>query len=348
MSTTSITTQLDRQRRKVDFDTYDVLVQQLIAMVESRQIEVAPVFQRKFRWDKLRRSELIESVFLGVPVPSLFMATNKDGTWELVDGVQRISTLVQFAGAPEARRQLDISEPLTIDGIRKLSSLNGLDFDRIPESLKLHFRTRPIKVITLSDKSDTIVRFDLFERLNKGGISLTSQEIRSCVYRGRFAHFIDEMADNQDFRMVVNLKASQDDDGTKEECVLRFFSFLHRYKDFEHSVVDFLNDYMEIASKEFKYGTGKAIFARTFQELSRILPSGIVRGNGRKITPINLFEAVSVGAALALSRQSNLGDRPVQEWINSPRLRRLTTGATNSRRMVVGRIEYCQDHFLSE
>ena len=348
MPTTSITEQLDRQRRKVDFDTYDVHVQQLITMVETRQIDVAPVFQRKFRWDNLRRSELIESVFLGVPVPSLFMATNRDGTWELVDGVQRISTIVQFSGTAEARKQLEIDEPLTITEVRKLSSLNGLSFDQLPDSLQLHFKTRPIKVITLSDKSDTIVRFDLFERLNKGGVSLTNQEIRSCVYRGRFAHFIDELTDNLDYRRVVRLKSSQEDDGTREECVLRFFSFLNRYKRFDHSVVDFLNEYMEIASKSFKYRSGRNLFNRTFRELSRVLPNGIVRGNGRTITPINLFEAVSVGAALAIVEQSTFRDDSVQDWINSPRLRKLTTGATNSRRMVVGRIEYCRDRFLGE
>ena len=229
-----------------------------------------------------------------------------------------------------------------------MSSLNGFSFDQLPDSLQLHFKTRPIKVITLSDKSDTIVRFDLFERLNKGGVSLTHQEIRSCVYRGRFAHFIDELTDNSDFQTVVRLKSSQEHDGTREECVLRFFSFLNRYKRFDHSVVDFLNEYMEIANKSFGYRSGRNLFNRTFRELSRVLPNGIVRGNGRTITPINLFEAVSVGAALAIVEQSTFRDDSVQDWINSSRLRKLTTGATNSRRMVVGRIEYCRDRFLGE
>src|ERR1035438_1215956 len=92
MNPAAVLEQLDQQRRRVDFDTYDITVQQLIAMVESGAIDVAPAYQRQFRWDHRKRSHLVESVFLGVPVPSLFMATNKDGTWELVDGVQRLST----------------------------------------------------------------------------------------------------------------------------------------------------------------------------------------------------------------------------------------------------------------
>src|SRR5437870_12516973 len=89
-------TQLNEQRRKVDFDSYDITVQQLLIMVESGAINVAPVYQRQYRWDSIRQSRFIESIFLGIPIPSLFMAANADGTWELVDGVQRLSTLVHF------------------------------------------------------------------------------------------------------------------------------------------------------------------------------------------------------------------------------------------------------------
>ena len=349
MSIESFITQLHTQRRQVDFDTYDVLVEQLVSMVESQSINIAPAYQRKFRWDNARRSELIESVFLGVPVPSLFMATNLDGTWEVVDGVQRISTIVQFAGTKEAREQLNLADPLKIDKLRKLSDLNGLLFERLPESIKLQFRHRPIKVITLSDKSDRVVRFDLFERLNSGGIALTNQEIRSCIFRGEFNQFLEELAkENHDFRGSVRLNKRQENDGTREECALRFFSFLNRYRNFEHSVVDFLNDYMRSASSSFNYRRQRSLFVRTFRQLIQVLPNGIVRGRRRTTTPINLFEAVAVGAALALKERPQIDRTNIHGWIGSPDLKRLTTGATNSRDMVVGRIEFCRDRFLGK
>src|SRR5690242_3197499 len=83
--------QLEQERRAVSFDTYDLSVRQLLEMAGSKDINVAPEYQRKFVWEKKRQSEFIESVFLGIPSPSLFMATNKDATWEVVDGVQRLS-----------------------------------------------------------------------------------------------------------------------------------------------------------------------------------------------------------------------------------------------------------------
>ena len=346
----AIIEQIGNQRRAVDFDTYDISVQQLIAMVENSQIDVAPAYQRQFRWDTTRRSQLVESVLLGVPVPSLFMATNRDGTWELVDGVQRLSSLVQFAGSNEARERLSISHPLILENLEKLSRVNGLTFAELPHSVRLQFGLRPVKVITLSDKSDPIVRFDLFQRLNTGGIALTDQDIRACIYRGPFNDFLARVAQSKDFTQVVRLTDKQKSDGTREECALRFFAYLHRYEKFEHSVVGFLNDYMKAAGVQFEYDDGQKIFDRTFAYLAQHLPSGIVRREtGRKQTPINLFEAVSVGAALALLRTSNPpGGKHVAEWIDSEELRKFTTGATNSLQAVKGRIEYCRKRFLGK
>ena len=348
MTTDALITQLDNQRRKVDFDTYDIIAQQLVNMVESGSIDVAPAYQRQFRWDNKKRSHLIESILLGVPVPSLFMATNRDGTWELVDGVQRLSTLVQFAGSVDARQRLSLDKPLVLESLDKLGEFNGLGFADLPDSLQLQFRHRPVKVITLSDKSDKVVRFDLFERLNTGGVALTNQEIRACVYRGEFSNFLGQMAENPNFRKVVRLTQKQENDGTREECVLRFFAFLSNYKNFVHSVVEFLNEYMANASRSFNYSTGKKLFSKTYFKLGKFLPDGIVRTPTRRITPINLFEGVSVGAALAIKKQKKLVRKNVRRWIQSAELKRYTTGATNTRAMVVGRIEYCRDRFLGK
>ena len=260
------------------------------------------------------------------------MATNKDGTWELVDGVQRLSTLVQFAGTPEARTKLSLHEPLALDELEKLSEFNGMTFANLPESLKLQFWHRPIKVITLSDKSDLVVRFDLFERLNTGGVVLTNQEIRACIYRGEISAFLERMAGTPDFLKTVKLTQAQEHDGTREECVLRFFAFLYRYQEFVHSVVDFLNVYMKNASESFEYAANEKLFLDTFKNLSKAVPNGIVRSPTRKLTPLNLFEAVAVGAALALKQRGRIKATGVARWLQSVELRRLTTGATNDPR----------------
>ncbi|BCJ87685.1 DUF262 domain-containing protein [Effusibacillus dendaii] len=335
--------QLNEQKLKVDFDSYDFSVKEIINMVSEDIINIAPEYQRQFRWDEKRQSVLVESIFLGIPIPNLFMATNADGTWEVIDGVQRISTIVHFAGDEKALAKVGLNAPLTITGLEKLSTLNGLTFHELPNSIKLNFILKPLKITTLSDKSDLNVRFDLFERLNTGGIRLSDQEIRSCIFRGPFNDFLKEMAQKEEFNKVVKLPKEKENDGTPEELVLRFFAYLHNYQNFEHSVVGFLNDFMKNASIKFDYEYNRNLFMAVFSELAVALPNGITRR--LKTTPFNLFEAVSVGAALAYKKNGKIVTDGIEEWIQSSELKTLTSGATNSNPKVRRRIEYCLSKF---
>jgi hypothetical protein len=345
--------QLKEQRRTVDFDTSDILTQQLLTMFQKGDIRIAPAYQRQFRWKAKQSSQFIESMMLGIPIPSLFMATNNDSTWDVVDGVQRLSTIVWFAGDDALRKKLHLNGPLVLTDLEKLTEFTNLRFDQLPDNIQRHFLSRSVKVVTLNDKSDNIVRYDLFERLNTGGIALTPQEIRNCIYSkpesSQFKEHLEKWAKEPNFRKAVRLTAQQQRDATAEECVLRFFAYLHQYKSFEHSVTEFLNEYMEKASKQFDFDDGEAIFTKTFTELARIYPNGIRRQPGnQKTTPLNLFEGIAVGAALALRQIARLHISGLNKWMKSPELRRFTTGATNDRSAVKGRIEFCRDRFLGK
>lgn len=342
----ALSQQLSEQRRTVDFDTFDIQLQELIRMLDDGQISVAPVYQRHFRWDNARCSELIESLLLGIPIPNLFMATNADNTWEVVDGVQRLSTVAKFAGEDDLRDKLKLGPSLRLEGLRKLKEFNGFRYSDLPPHIQQHLRTRPMKVVTLNDKSDKVVRIDLFERLNTGGIELTDQEIRDSVYHGEFSNLLSELAATPDFHTVVRLTAKQEKDGTREECVLRFFAFLDRYRNFVHSVKDFLNDYMMDASKEFDYHARTDEFRRVFGQLAAAFPNGVLRPGGKGRTPLNLYEGVAVGAALAIRRNRTLVTAGIDAWMGSPEIRKFTTGATNDRAAVRGRVEFCRDRFL--
>lgn len=336
----------------MDFDTYDISVQQLLSMLQSGNIDIAPAYQRRFRWDDERCSELIESLLLGIPVPSLFMATNKDATWELVDGVQRISTIVKFAGTEDVRLKLhsdksDLRTPLRLSELEKLKTFSGRTFAELPETIQLQFKLRPVKVVTLSDKSDKVVRFDLFERLNSGGVALSDQEVRSCVYRGRFNDMIEELAKDQNFRKLVRLTKLQEQDATREECVLRFFAFSDNYKNFVHSVKNFLNEFMVAATDSYDLKKAEKLFRETFLQLTTVLPRGIKRPGNRKLTPLNLFEGVTAGAALVVKSGQPL-HKNGSVWLGNKVLRKLTTGATNNPAAVSGRIEFCRDRFLGK
>jgi hypothetical protein len=341
--------ELADQRRKVDFDTYDVTVDELIRRVGRKRIDIAPVYQRQFRWDKARQSRLIESVLLGIPVPPLFMATNSSegvqDKWEVVDGLQRLLSLVNFAGDSETRAAASISDgPLVLAGLDKLARFDGCSYTELPEDVQSFLLDRPMKVVVLNDKSQLQVRYDLFERLNTGGITLTPQEIRESVFRGDFMDLLGELATTADFKKVVVLPAARWKDGTPEDYALRFFAFLESYKRFDHSVQDFLTTFVTRAAAEPRVEERRSTFTEAFRFLAGCFPSGLKTRKGQ--TPVNLYEGVAVGAALALKDRPDLTRPASLDWISSDEMRRLTTGATNSQPRVSGRIEYSRDRFL--
>lgn len=342
MDIIKIQEQLEKNRRSVSFDSYDITVRQLYDMVNEQAIDVAPDYQRHFIWDETRQSQLIESIFLGIPVPSLFMATNKDSTWEVIDGLQRLTTVVNFIGAETTIKQVNKNgKKLKIQGLEKLNTLNGLYFEHLPKSLQLSFTTRPIRVTVLNDRSDFNLRYDLFERLNTGGVILHPQEIRNCVYIGDFNDFIKKCVENENFKAVVKMTKNAEKTGNLEELVLKFFAYYEDRNSFIHGVKEFLNQYMEEKTKYFKNKAQlKSIFEKTFDVLNKNLPQGIVRGNRKNITPIVLYEAISVGMADAIKKNVKINKRSLINLLNDDQLTNLTTGATNSKSKLLQRIDY--------
>lgn len=342
-----LSAQLQDERRTVSFDSYDLSVRQLLEMFSGNEISIPPEYQRQFVWDVDRQSQLVESIFLGIPVPSLFMATNSDSTWEVVDGVQRLSTIAHFVGSQKLLERIDRDNPLAVDGLDKLEALNGAAFEDLPRTIQLMFETRPLRVTVLNDKSDRKVRFDLFERLNTGGVSLTPQEIRNCVFRGPYNDDVKRLSANDNFSSVITLKPRDEKNGTKEEFVLRFFAFLNGYEEFDHSVIEFLNDFIEENSDSRIPRAQRELFEKTFELLNEELPNGIHRG-ARSLTPVNVYEAIAVGTALAIrdAGVNNVRRDRISEVMQGAELRRFTAAGTNSRRMVVGRINLVRDELL--
>lgn len=343
--------ELQQQRRKVDFDSYDITVDELVRRVAKGRIEIAPAYQRQFRWGNDRQSRLVESLFLGIPVPPLFMATNVEegeGTsWEVVDGLQRLLSLANFLGDDETRRVARLEgQPLRLKGLEILSTFEGCLAKDLPIDLQESLLDRPVKVIVLNDKSDLQVRFDLFERLNTGGVRLTDHEVREAVYAGEFVDLLTVLANSSQFNTVVNLPKSRMVDGTPQDFVLRFFAFKERYQNFGHSVKDFLNEFCRDAAEGRGVEAREAEFEQTFEYLARAFPSGLRRGR-QSTTPVNVYEAVAVGAALAIEQAGGSLSLPNStEWVESESFRELTTGATNDRRRVVGRIEFARERFI--
>ena len=153
-----------------------------------------------------------------------------------------------------------------------------------------------------------------------------------------------ECSNNIHFRKVVKTTENAERSGSFEELVLRFFAYFEDRESFVHSVKGFLNDYMEKKTENFKNKNElRLIFNRTFKLLSTNLTDGIVRGNRKNITPIILYEAISIGVALAI-KNNNIDATKIEELLNNQSLKKLTTGATNNKKKLDERIEFVRDN----
>lgn len=329
--------QLDDARRKVDVDVYTITIRELLAMVDRDELHRAPDYQRKFQWNEEAESRLIESILLGLPVPNIFVATNEDGSWEVVDGLQRVSTLIHFAAADTREfAKIGRTGPLRLTGLRELTAFNGLVFEKLPPSVQLNFTKRGIGVTALSDKSDRATRYETFERLNRGALALSPQEIRSCVLEGRFNGLLRELAEWRPFHDLVKLQRADESNATREELVLKFFAYLNNREAFRGAVDEFLTGYMESASVEFDYSHGRELFERVVGELTTIGPVPFLRSR-TSVTPKIELEAVMVAAAQVLSTHGRLAPQSAG-WLDDPELVEASTGATNTKKKLRDRI----------
>jgi uncharacterized protein with ParB-like and HNH nuclease domain len=120
----SLQEEIDLRRKQIRTDSYAMSIGEWLSLYERSEIDVHPEFQRFFRWRPSQKSRLIESIFLGIPIPPIFVAQREDGIWDVVDGVQRLSTIFQLAGIlkDEDGKLLD---PLVLDETKYLPSMEG-------------------------------------------------------------------------------------------------------------------------------------------------------------------------------------------------------------------------------
>jgi hypothetical protein len=337
--------QLGDERRKVDVASHNFSVRELVRMMSDEELNIAPTYQRKFRWDIPNESLFIESVFLGLPVPPIFVATNVGFQWEVVDGLQRLCTLAHFlAPTPQVLASIGRKEQLRLVGLEKLSQLNGIVHEDLSKSLQVYFGRQPLQVISLTDKSDRLVRFDVFERLNRGAVQLTSQEVRACVYRGDFNEFLEELAQEEEYVKLLKLQQSRQNDGTKAEQVLKFFAYKNARDEFDGKVENFLNKYMESAMRRFSYRKERERFKSAVATLSAACGGSAFLRRNTPVTPLVQFEACLVAIA-ELQEQGVEVQSPPHGWQDDPELKDSSTGGTNTRSMLRRRIERAKEIF---
>ena len=324
------------KQQEIRYDIRDFTIGYLVEQFE-KDLFFIPDYQRLFIWPKDNQCKFIESVILGFPIPMIFVADLADGTLEIVDGAQRISTLEAF-----------LADDLVLDGLEILPRLNGFTFHDLSVSQQRKIETRPLRVVVMEEVTSEAIRQELFHRINRQGVRAKGSEIRRGSFPGPLVNLIKELAADPLFRKLCpigNTTAKRRED---EELVTRFIVYSDVYREFRHDVDKFLDRYVERHRNDINVEIVRAEFHRTMEFVRRLFPNGFAKTAKSKSTPRVRFEAIAVGANLALRENPDLVPAvPVQQWLESPEFNvHVTTHASNSGPRVRGRIEFVRDHLL--
>ena len=231
-------------KRKVYTDQGDLEIESLHGKKVRKKLELQPDFQRHFVWDSIKSSRLIESALLGIPIPMIYLSEEVNGKEYVIDGQQRLTAFFSFIEGfypPDAE---DKRKEFRLDHLKAFPELKGKLFGELSQELQDNIMYYKIRTITFKKESDPNLKFEIFERLNTGAVQLNDQELRNCIYRGKYNLLLKELAECADFKHILGLKNPEK--RMKDiELVLRFAAFYHStYLNYKPPMKQFLNEDM--------------------------------------------------------------------------------------------------------
>lgn len=233
--------------------------------------------------------------------------------------------------------RINRDKPLALSGLTKVPSLNGKTFLELPKPLQVHFGRQPIQVTALTDKSDKSIRFDLFERLNRGAVELSEQEVRACLYRGPFIELLDELGAMREYSELLILPPEKKLDGTAEEVVLKYFAYSKMRDSYDGKLKKLLNGFMERNFSTDDLQEMRNDFTSAVHELHAILGGQPYKRANYGLTPLVQFEASLIAVGDLLKEGKPIG-RPQSSWVDDAELMESSMGGTNSKASLNKRI----------
>lgn len=285
----------------IDIDTRTTTVDLLLSRLRNEMIDLAPDFQRKAGiWTDGKQSRLIESLLLRIPIPSFYAAENKDGSWAIVDGIQRLTAIARFL-----EPQTVGADPLKLTGLEYLRNFDGAGFVDLSGKLQIRLRETEVVVHVIRRGTPEPVMFNVFARINTGGEPLTRQEIRHALIPGRARTLLAELAETKEFRQATGYSVVGDRMADRE-MVLRFLAFRmtspHAYRpgDFDAFLAEAMHQVNRLDRVEEDRLRSEFITAMiAAREIFGPHAFRKYRRNQQRKSPINkaLFEAVAVNLA---------------------------------------------------
>lgn len=310
--------EIEDAKRLVKTDAYQMSVGELVNMYRDDELIINPDFQRLFRWEIGQKSKLIESLLLGIPLPSIFVFEKDDAKWELIDGLQRVSTLLEFMGMLKNPATNQIERPTALVATKYLPSLDKVVWERsadvedvaageqvpLPSPLQLAIRRSRLSVEILKRPSSNDTKYDLFQRLNAGGTQANAQELRNVVVimvNPVYHQFMRACAQRASYLTVLSASADQLEKQRDMEYVSRFLVHTYVHYDGKLDVEEFIDKGIVELATDAETQRASATFDATFDLLNQAYSENALRrfSNGQPSGRVLLaaYECIAVGVA---------------------------------------------------
>lgn len=309
----TLAAQIEEKRKEIHTDAYPMSIGELINLYIDGELDIHPEFQRIYRWTEVQKSRLIESILLGIPLPSFFVAQREDGVWDVVDGLQRLSTIFSFLGIYKDESGV-LAPPLVLKGTEYLPALEGIAWSEevSPENffsldLQRAFKREKVDLKIIKKESDDQTKYELFQRLNTFGSSLSDQEVRNCLLimidRG-FFEWVKELAEYEPFLSTLTITDRQFDEQYHLELAVRFLILKDKSVADLRGIPD-IGDYITKEIKDIALNVGydreaeAARFKKTFDLLhAALLDNAFRKYENDRYTggfSLSIFEVLALG-----------------------------------------------------
>ena len=306
--------EVETAKRTVNTDRVQITIGEVSTMYKDGELNILPDFQRLHRWSLEKKSNFIESILIGIPIPPLFVFETNEGTWELVDGLQRVSTILEFMGVLREVDDPTQTKRSILNGTKYLPGLDGVAWEAksngekcLEKSLQLFFRRARLDFEILKHPSNPKTKYDLFQRLNRGGAYANEQEVRTCTMVLADAKFTDRLrrlAAQTNFQRLFKITDDQRKNQKDFEYVVRLI--VHTKVDFtnQEDVQEFLNNgilrVIEDKQKDITYDVVKWVVEtlhRIGGDSALLPPDGGANSTGGRRFSLRALEVIAVGLA---------------------------------------------------
>lgn len=362
--TNNLDNQVKENRKKFRVDHFDMVISDYVQRIDKGVLILDPPYQRLFRWSNEMQSQLIESILIGIPLPPIFVFQNGDTKWEVIDGVQRTTTLKNYlqinkdSENEDDENEDEKKEEKRFEGCNILTELNGKTFREIPENLQRIVENTRIRIELVEETDDIFSQYLLFNRLNSNGEKLEAQEIRNfLIYKlnKNFYNKLLEVSNEEIFLETLGLKKDRVDRQENVEFALRFllgreFAKIQKipsYKKIEDLITietDFyLKKYADLyLNDEFE------ILEMTIKKIHEVFGKNSFRFLQKNLNSISNSFSFAIGLSFIIEnkREENLNIRQmVEEYLCSDEYKRITSRGYSPTKRIFELSKYSCDFF---